>query len=238
MKAPCFHGFFRMKTVRFQRIGFFLLLSFLFHTTLLFALSSLVQLSKRTDNIEVYIVSKLDTDIRQSPMDRVKSLENKYNKIKVLPELKTERSTYSPEETETLRSPDTDRETTTDWGDKKSNPQDTPSVKMNQSNVAASDGAIIDAEFGSSSGPKLVYYEKPTYPPMARRLGKEGRVLLRLTIDEKGELINVEVLESAPYGFTEAALEAVKRSKFAPAKRDGKPITSRALLPIRFVLTN
>jgi protein TonB len=71
---------------------------------------------------------------------------------------------------------------------------------------------------------------------MARKLNQEGRVLLKLTIDEKGNLLNVEVIEKADYGFTEAAVEAVKKSTFLPAKKDGKSIASRALLPIRFRL--
>ncbi|WP_173894023.1 energy transducer TonB [Thermodesulfovibrio sp. N1] len=97
---------------------------------------------------------------------------------------------------------------------------------------------IIDTEFGSTYGPKFIYREIPQYPQIARRLGKEGRVVLRLTLNERGDLLNIEVLESAPYGFTESALEAVKKSKFAPAQRDGKPIACRAILPIRFVLKN
>jgi len=36
--------------------------------------------------------------------------------------------------------------------------------------------------------------------------------------------------------FTKAAVKAVKRSTFLQAKRDGKPIASRVLLPIRFTL--
>ncbi|MEN2993904.1 MAG: energy transducer TonB [Thermodesulfovibrio sp.] len=97
---------------------------------------------------------------------------------------------------------------------------------------------IIDAEFGTVSGPRFIHREVPIYPQVARRLGKEGKVVLRLTIDEKGELVNIEVLEGASYGFTEAAIEAVKKSKFAPAIKNGKPVASRAILPVRFILKN
>ena len=34
--------------------------------------------------------------------------------------------------------------------------------------------------------PAFAYYEEPEYPARARRLGKEGKVDLELTIDEKG----------------------------------------------------
>jgi protein TonB len=76
----------------------------------------------------------------------------------------------------------------------------------------------------------------PVYPMIARRFGREGKVVLKLTIDKDGNLLNVEVIDRAGYGFTEAAVEAVKKSTFLPAKKDGKPIASRALLPIRFQL--
>ncbi len=106
--------------------------------------------------------------------------------------------------------------------------------------VPSSEGGegIIDSTFGSINGPKFLQRETPIYPPLARRLGKEGKVVLKLTINEKGELVDIEIVESAPYGFTESAIEAVKKSKFLPAMKDGNPITSRAILPIKFVLKN
>jgi len=104
-------------------------------------------------------------------------------------------------------------------------------------NTSRSDaGNLIETRFGATIAPAFLHREMPVYPMFARKLGKEGKVVLRLTIDEKGNLLNVEVLEKAGYGFTEAAVEAVKKSTFLPAKKDGKRIASRALLPIRFQL--
>lgn len=95
---------------------------------------------------------------------------------------------------------------------------------------------VLDTEFGSANAPRFLHREMPVYPLMARRLGKEGRVLLRLTIDDNGKLLNVEVIEGAGYGFTEAAVEAVKKSSFQPAMQDGRPVMSKALLSIKFSL--
>lgn len=97
---------------------------------------------------------------------------------------------------------------------------------------------IVDAEFGSVNGPSFIHREIPAYPQIARKLGKEGRVVLRLTINERGEVVNIEVIEAAPYGFTESAVDAVKKSRFSPAMKDGKPVTCRAILPVRFILKN
>jgi protein TonB len=97
-------------------------------------------------------------------------------------------------------------------------------------------GGIVTTRFGMADAPLFKYREAPRYPVAARRRGEEGRVLLRLTIDEKGKLVNVNVMESSGTDFTEAAVEAVQRSRFVPAKRNNTPIMSMALLPIRFEL--
>jgi protein TonB len=71
---------------------------------------------------------------------------------------------------------------------------------------------------------------------LARRFGKEGKVVLRLLIDRNGKLQNVEVIEPSGFGFTESAIEAIKKSTFSPAYRNGEKIASKAILPVRFNL--
>ena len=102
--------------------------------------------------------------------------------------------------------------------------------------IGSDTGNPIETSFGGSVAPAFLHREMPVYPLFARRFGKEGKVVLKLTIDEKGNLLNVEVIDKANYGFTEAAVEAVKKSTFLPAKKNGRPIASRAFLPIRFQL--
>ena len=85
-------------------------------------------------------------------------------------------------------------------------------------------------------GPSFLHKVVPCYPALAKRLEKEGTVLLRVTIDEQGRPLEIVVLKKAGFGFDEEAVKAVKDSSFVPAKRDGKPLACRALLPIRFVL--
>ena len=95
---------------------------------------------------------------------------------------------------------------------------------------------IVETTFGSRNAPAFIHRETPLYPPVARRLGKEGKVVLKLMIDSNGRLREIEVLEDAAYGFTEAAVEAVKRSTYAPALQNGVKAAARAILPIRFHL--
>lgn len=98
------------------------------------------------------------------------------------------------------------------------------------------EGTSDNLTFGSASGPKYRHKEIPVYPSMARRLGKEGKVVLRLTIDENGKLVNIEVIEDSGYGFADAAIAAVRKSTFIPPTMNGKPILARALLPVKFTL--
>lgn len=90
--------------------------------------------------------------------------------------------------------------------------------------------------FGKGEGPTFRRRVIPTYPRRAREAGKEGAVLLRLSIDEKGTLLRVEVLEKAGFGFDEEAVRAVKESTFRAATRGGRPVACSALLSVRFVL--
>ncbi len=92
----------------------------------------------------------------------------------------------------------------------------------------------VVSRFGDRGAPAFVYQKIPDYPALARRLGKEGRVLLKLLIDANGKLLNVEVVEAAGYGFTEAAVAAVQKSTYAPGIRDGVRVATWALLPISF----
>jgi TonB family protein len=99
----------------------------------------------------------------------------------------------------------------------------------------ASSGSVERA-FGAPDGPSFLHRVVPSYPVSAKRLEKQGTVLLRVTIDECGRPCQVEVLQKAGFGLDEEAVRAVKESTFVPAKRNGKPLTCKALLPIRFVL--
>jgi periplasmic protein TonB len=94
----------------------------------------------------------------------------------------------------------------------------------------------MERTFGSPDGPSFLHKVVPCYPALAKRLAKEGTVLLRVTIDERGRPLGIEVLKNAGFGFDEEAVRAVKDSSFVPAKRDGKPLACSVLLPIRFVL--
>lgn len=89
---------------------------------------------------------------------------------------------------------------------------------------------------GEVGSPRFIHRELPAYPFMARRLGKEGKVVLRLVLDAEGWLQSVETVDANGFGFAEAAISAIRKSTFAPAVRNGRAVSSQVLVPVRFVL--
>jgi protein TonB len=76
----------------------------------------------------------------------------------------------------------------------------------------------------------------PPYPAQALRMRQEGRVTLRVLVDEAGRPAQVEVESSSGFrALDEAALKVVKkRWHFVAATRDGAPIQAWALVPVVF----
>ncbi len=98
------------------------------------------------------------------------------------------------------------------------------------------DTGPVEARFGEKDGPQIVRADKPEYPFEARRLRKEGRVILEIFLDVDGKLMKVDVKEATDQIFVQSAIDAVKKWKFLPAKRKGLAVASRSTLPIRFAL--
>ena len=56
------------------------------------------------------------------------------------------------------------------------------------------------------------------YPAMAKRLGQEGRVLVALRVDARGELVDVKVHRSSGHAILDkAAVDALRREVEAAA---------------------
>lgn len=77
----------------------------------------------------------------------------------------------------------------------------------------------------------------PVYPPISRRRGEHGRVLVSALVTAEGVVKEafVEVSSGFPR-LDEAAVEAVRAWRFVPAKRRGDPVEMRHRIPIRFEL--
>ena len=77
----------------------------------------------------------------------------------------------------------------------------------------------------------------PPYPPLARRMGEEGKVVLRVAVNALGSADSVEIkTSSGSVRLDEAARKTVLNWKFIPAKRGETPVSSGVLVPIIFKL--
>lgn len=77
----------------------------------------------------------------------------------------------------------------------------------------------------------------PPYPRLSRRLGEQGKVMLRVLVNTGGGADKIEIQKSS--GSTrldQAALQAVTDWRFVPAKHGEKPIAEWVVVPIVFSL--
>ena len=78
----------------------------------------------------------------------------------------------------------------------------------------------------------------PEFPYDLRRAGVSGVVMVNCRIDETGAVQDMKVTKSSNQAFEEPALDALKKWKFKPAKREGNPVSVRVTIPIRFALND
>jgi TonB family protein len=76
---------------------------------------------------------------------------------------------------------------------------------------------------------------QPEYPEAARAAGTTGEVVLKIVIGENGRVERVQVLRGDPL-FADAAVAAVKRWRYTPAKVDGESVSCYRVLRIPFRL--
>lgn len=80
---------------------------------------------------------------------------------------------------------------------------------------------------------------RPVYPANAKRLRQTGRVLLRVLVNVEGRPDRVEVETGSGYDMLDrAALDAVRRWKFVPARQGDQAIAATVLVPIQFELNS
>lgn len=89
------------------------------------------------------------------------------------------------------------------------------------------------------SATEIAYLQPPRvhYPSMSRRLGEQGKVMLRVLVDPQGLPAQVVLVDSSGYPrLDEAASSAAKRARFRPYTENGVAQTVWVLLPIVFSL--
>lgn len=78
---------------------------------------------------------------------------------------------------------------------------------------------------------------KPPYPAISRRLGEQGRVILKACVSNVGGIDSLSLIKSSGFDrLDRIALEIVQRWKFIPARRGQQSVAMCYQLPIQFTL--
>ncbi len=122
-----------------------------------------------------------------------------------------------------------------------------PVVEATQSNLPAP-AAVVAAPIEAKPAPAepvsqarfdadYLKNPAPAYPPLSRRMGEEGKVVLRVSVNAQGSADSVEIrTSSGSQRLDESALNTVRNWKFIPAKRGNTAVQSWVLVPINFKL--
>lgn len=112
------------------------------------------------------------------------------------------------------------------------------------------DGAIVEVSRGApeespspgggegiATPPVIASMPEPEYPEFSRRRGEEGVVMLEVAVDEQGRGLQVDVLRSSGHRrLDRAAVSALSRARFFPAKEGGRAVPSVKKIAVRFSL--
>jgi len=124
-----------------------------------------------------------------------------------------------------------------------------PPVEQTSAPVATTDAPVAKHETKTANGKpaeaqsyqspdfNAAYLNNPApdYPAISRRLGEEGLVLLQVQVTADGKAGSVELKTgSGSDRLDEAALEAVKKWRFVPAKRGDQAVSASVAVPVRF----
>jgi len=88
---------------------------------------------------------------------------------------------------------------------------------------------------GNVQESKLIRRVEPIYPELAKRARVQGRVVLVVTVDEEGNVSEINITSGHPL-LNEAAVTAVKQWKYSPTLLNGEPVPVIATVTVIFNL--
>jgi TonB family protein len=83
---------------------------------------------------------------------------------------------------------------------------------------------------------QILSQDGPAYPQSARRYQLTGTVVLRALFSRDGRVTDIQVIKKLPHGLTGAAIKAARAISFAPAEKDGLPVSTYMELQYSFNL--
>ena len=86
---------------------------------------------------------------------------------------------------------------------------------------------------------KITDYITKNYPPLAKKTGTSGKVILKFVCSKEGIPTNIEITLEKPadMGFGEVAIKAIEQVRFKPGMQRDKPVPVRMSQRITFNTT-
>jgi periplasmic protein TonB len=82
--------------------------------------------------------------------------------------------------------------------------------------------------------PRVTRQVNPEYPQSLKGVRVEGTVDISVIVTSKGTPTEPKVIKSLEKDVDRCAIDAVRQWRFAPGKKDGKPVAVRVTLEITF----
>jgi TonB family protein len=88
------------------------------------------------------------------------------------------------------------------------------------------------------TAPTLIYKVQPKYSRSAVTAKVEGKVILYVVVDADGAPRRIRILKSLEPGLDKNAVEAVRKWRFRPGAKDGRPVAVAATVEVNFRLAD
>lgn len=104
--------------------------------------------------------------------------------------------------------------------------------------VAENGGSVAPASYSPARfNAAYLHNPAPVFPSLSRRMGEEGKVLLRVKVSAAGQPVAVDLEKGSNFErLDDAARHAVARWRFVPARRGDEAVEGTVIVPIVFRL--
>lgn len=103
--------------------------------------------------------------------------------------------------------------------------------------VSAPAAPVTAAPKTITSGVEYIQAPQPVYPPMSKRMGEQGKVVLRVLVNVSGKPDQVQIQTSSGSArLDEAGRQAAMRALFKPHVEDGRAVSVYVIVPLNFQL--
>lgn len=85
------------------------------------------------------------------------------------------------------------------------------------------------------TNPRAVYAPDPEFPKKARKGHKKGEIVFSLVVGQDGLPRDITLVRGISTELDEAALDSLRKWRFTPAMKDGKPVAVHITVEIDFI---